>query len=206
MLDPKPTVLFAGGRPFDWRVETTFIYHATLSHTATSDFKPSHPPSSSPEPTPHSTFLSYKSSSSHRPVGAEQGDTPFSNHQQVGNSESKKGGREQKIEERTLKTRRKEWEIECEWTPLSTWEGDLMQSLLVFDRHSSHLSGTKGVSHHIRLETHTHWNHTYTITSVCICVRTAVIFLSARFLVFIVGLFIKGIFCFEGIFPTDLKF
>lgn len=58
----------------DWRAETTFIYHATLSHTATSDFKPSHPTTSSPKPPP--AFLSHKSSSSHRPVGAEQGDTP----------------------------------------------------------------------------------------------------------------------------------
>lgn len=34
----------------DWHEETTFIHHATLSHPATSDFKPSHPPTSSPKP------------------------------------------------------------------------------------------------------------------------------------------------------------
>lgn len=84
------------GDHFDWRSETTFIHHATLSHTATSDFKPSHPPTSSPEPP---AFFSYKSSSSHRPVGADQGDTPPSNQQQVGNRERKREGKERKREE-----------------------------------------------------------------------------------------------------------
>lgn len=36
---------------FDWHAETTFIHHATLSYTATSDFKPSRPPTSSSKPT-----------------------------------------------------------------------------------------------------------------------------------------------------------
>lgn len=36
--------------PFDRRAATTFIHHAMPSHTATSDFKPSHPPLHPPNP------------------------------------------------------------------------------------------------------------------------------------------------------------
>lgn len=40
----------------DWHAGTTFIHQATLSHTARSDFKPSHPPTSSPKPPPSSAI------------------------------------------------------------------------------------------------------------------------------------------------------
>ena len=47
---------------FDWHTATRLIHHGSLSYTATSDFEPSHPPTSSPKPP---ALLSHKSSSSH---------------------------------------------------------------------------------------------------------------------------------------------
>lgn len=48
-MDLKPTLTWRKIL-FDWRAKTIFIHHASLSHTATSDFKPSHPLTSSPKP------------------------------------------------------------------------------------------------------------------------------------------------------------
>lgn len=49
-LDGYKTYCMLEEDHFDWRGETTFIHHAMISYTATSDFKTSHPPTSFPKP------------------------------------------------------------------------------------------------------------------------------------------------------------
>lgn len=118
---------------FDWRAKTIFIHHASLSHTATSDFKPSHPPTSSPKPQLSSAI------NHHLATGCwalskvtlhPATPPPEVGSRGEGEKEEKKGGKEKKGEGHRLRTgvqdKEQDGERESEYLArLSQWERNL---------------------------------------------------------------------------------
>lgn len=101
---------------------------ATLSYTATSDFKPSHPPTSSPKP-PLSSAIN------HHPATGHWAQSKVTLHRATNTAgggkprEREKRGMERKREERAIGWEhggKREMERECDLsTQLSQWEGNL---------------------------------------------------------------------------------
>lgn len=102
-LDVSKTCYTLEEDHFDWHAETTFIHHATLSYTATSDFKPSHPPTSSPK-RPLSSAINHHLATGHwaqskvtlHPATNTTGGGQWRERQR------EKGGKQQNREERAI--------------------------------------------------------------------------------------------------------